>query len=331
MQRLPFAKVRRMHLLGVIATVLLATGMLPAAAIPIRIAYSSNPGSLPLLVAQQRGLFEAEGVTVDAVDCNTGKECLRLMLQGKAQLATVADLPIVLAAFDRQRFVVVATISTNSDDSKVVARRNSGIRRSTDLVGRRVGTLMGTSAQYALDTQLLFDGADPDGVSTVDLPVADLRSALISGRVDAIAVFQPFASDLARALDADAVVLGIHGVYIQTWNLVSLPSGSEREAAGLTAVLRALHRACEWISREPAAARALLQRASGMSAAMVESSWPTLTYDVVLKQSLLTTLEGQARWAQRREIVSGPAPNFLHFVDGRALRRVRPAAVTLVP
>lgn len=313
--------------------ILFCVGMLLAqlaTAADLLFAYASNPGSLPIYVAQERGLFAAEGVSVRAVECKFGRECLGLMLAGKAHIATVADLPVALAALAGTRLSVVATVNTNRDDTKIVAHRNSNIRRTQDLAGRRVGTVLRTTSQYALDAQLTLDGVDLASVQVVDLPLSELGSALQTRRVDAVAVFEPWAFEIARALGPDAVTMSSKRIYTQTWNLVMPPLTTPSEHTELAAVLRALRRACDWIASEPVQARALMRQRLGMSAELVDASWGSLTFRVDLTQSLLTTLEAEARWALRRGLATGSQPDFLRYIDASVLRSVHPGAVTLV-
>lgn len=308
---------------------LLGMVALTASATEVRFAFSPNPGSLPIYVAQLQGFFVAEGLTVKPVECPFGKACLRLLLDGQADFATTADLPLVLAAFAGERFAIVATLNTNRNDTKIVTRRSGAVKSTAELAGRTVATVFGTTAQYALESQLLFDGVNPTLVRKVDLPAAELRAALLSGQVDAVAIFEPLASASVAALGNDALVMNTGRTYTQTWNLVAAPTAKGSVADVRIPLLRALRKASDWIAGHPAEARALLQQHAGISADLVDSSWGPLGYEITLKQSLLITMEAQARWARRERMVDGPSPNFLRFIDASALRKLQPLAVTL--
>jgi len=308
----------------------LGLGVALAAQAEVRIAVGMQPGSLPIFVAEAQGYFAAEGVSVRRLDCAFGKICLRMALDGQAQLATVADLPIVLAAHAGQRFGVLATINTNRNDTKIVTRRGSGITRAADLAGRTVGLHVGTTAQFALDTLLVLDGVDPARVRTVDLQPSEGRERLLARTIDAAALFEPYAYEAARALGPDALVLGTGRIYTQTWNLVAAGGPAAPPApAEIDALLRALDRACAWIQRRPAEAKALLRERTGVDAGLVEAGWAALDYEVRLDQSLLALLEGQSRWAVRQGAVPPGMPNFLGHLQTAPLRRVRPARVTI--
>lgn len=312
-----------------IAQGVLGLAMVTMAHAEVRLAVGPQPGSLPIFVAEVQGYFAAEGVTVRTLICPFGKVCLRMVLDGQAEMGTVADLPIVLAANAGERFAVVSTISTNRNDTKLVTRRGSGIARATDLVSRTVGLHLGTTAQYALDSLLLLEGVDPARVKMVDLQPGEGRTRLLARTIDAAALFEPYAFEAAQALGAEAVVLRTSRIYNQTWNLVARSGPGAPAPAEIEAVLRALVRACDWIRRQPAEAKALLRERTRTDAELVETSWPTLDYEVRLDQSLLTTFEGQTRWAHRQGLVPAGMPNFLRYLQTAPLRRVRPERVTI--
>lgn len=286
--------------------------------------------NLPVVVAEAEGYFKAEGLALRIVDCSIGRLCLKQLLDGQAQLATVADSPIAFASLNSDRFVVLATITTNRNDSKIVARKSSGIRSPADLAGRRVGSFVGTSAHYFLDLVTLLAGVDPARLTVVNLAPDAAAAALVSGQVDALAVFEPYAQAAVRALGDDAQLLTNKRVYEQTWNIVAARGIAGARDRELQALLRALDRAERFIHDQPARAKALMRERSGLDEAAVERLWEDLTFKLTLEQSLLTTLEGQARWALRSGHASGRAPNYLERLHPGPLERVRPDAVTVV-
>jgi ABC-type nitrate/sulfonate/bicarbonate transport system substrate-binding protein len=289
------------------------------------------PLSLPIYVADAKGYFAQEGVKVRLRECAFGKVCLKELLEQRAMLATVADSPIVFASFDTDRFAIVATINTNRNDAKLIVRKSGHIRSALDLPGQRVGTFIGTSAHYMVDLLGLMSGIDPKSIDVVPLKPDDVLPRLRSGELDAVALFEPYGFQAVRALGADALVLSGARVYTQTWNVVIA-----REAVGIRdhdvqGLLRALDRAQKLIRDDPAQAKELMRTRLGLDAATISWIWPDLRFQLSLDQSLISTLEGQARWALRNGHVRGTVPNYMRYVHPTPLRRAKPEAVTLIP
>jgi ABC-type nitrate/sulfonate/bicarbonate transport system substrate-binding protein len=320
---------RRRLVRAIAVMVSLAGAGTVAASAPLAFAVARLPLSLPIYVAQANGYFEAENLQLRVDDCEIGRACLERLLAGQADLATAADSPIVLASLRGAKFSVIATIATSRRYSKLLTRRGSGIESVADLAGRRVGTFVGTSAQYFLDVTLVAGGVDPARVVLVPLQPQDAAHALATGRVDAVAVFEPFAFAAAKALGQETRLITGSSPHQETWNVVASPglAGSE---ADLEAFCRAIERAALFIAREPAKARSILRERLGLDEAAVDWVWPDITYAITLRQSLITGLEAQARWALRYGHATGTPPNYLDYVDSEPLRRVRPGAARIV-
>ena len=93
-------------------------------------------------------------------------------------VVTAAELVATLNSFARQDLAMIATISTSSHQIKLVGRRSAGIALPAQLAGKRVGTVLGSSAQYFLDSWLLFHNIDPQQVKVVGFPPEQLTAAL---------------------------------------------------------------------------------------------------------------------------------------------------------
>lgn len=307
--------------------------MLPAAAAQeLMLAVSRTVLSLPVYVAESQRYFADEGVAVRTRECVGGQRCIKFIFDGQAQLATVADPPVMFHSFARTDYAIIATFVTSVRDIKLVLRRSTGVETPAGLKGRRVGTVKGTSAHYFLDAFLLFNGLDPRQIELVSLQPEEIAAALKDGRIDAAAIWEPFAYRSLKALADDGRVLPSARIYTETFNLVAGRRLIAEREDDLVKVLRALQRAQQFIEQQPRQAQAILKERLQEDQAFIEATWTDVDYRMSLTQSLLSTLEGQARWALREGHVpaGGAVPGYLQFVEPAALRRAVPAAVTLV-
>ena len=305
--------------------------LLPAAADAadtLRIAASRAPVSLPLYVAQQRGFFADEHLDVVIADCIGGTRCLRQLLDDKADLATSSEMPVVLQAFAHSDVAIVATIVHASDNLKLIARKASGVTRSEQLDGRRLGVIAGTASQYELETHLLTVGIDPRHVTMVPLQAEETAAALQSGRIDAIAVWEPYGYAALRGADAVGLRLPLSGGYIESYNLVVRRSPSAARDDQLVRLLRAVERAEQFIQDRPGEAQAILREQLKLDQHFVDWVWAGLGFRMSLDQSLVSTMEGEVRWAQREgHVPGGVRPNVLTLIHAGPLKVVKPAAV----
>jgi len=313
--------------MGVLA---LALASAVARAEPLTLAVSPGPVTLPVYVAQARGFFKDEGLDLQLAECASGRECYQWLAEGRVDIATAAELQVAAGAAAHRDLAIVATISTSSYQIKLVARRSAQIAEAPQIRGKRVATVPGSSARYFLDNWLVFNDVDPAAVTLVGLSPDKLLPALESRSVDAIAIWEPLASAAALALGGDAVTFVSPRVYTQHFNLVSARPTLERRDADVTRLLRALQRAQRAIQADPAAANALLAARLHVAPAMAATVMEGQDYRVRLDQSLVTTMQSEARWAARDAGGARVNVDVLRAIAPAMLRRLDPSAVGLV-
>jgi NitT/TauT family transport system substrate-binding protein len=293
----------------------------------LTIAVSRTPLSLPLYVAESQGFFAAEGVQVTLKETVGGVRAMQDLGDDKTDLATTSDTTIVFNSFSRNDFAVLATFASSSKHIGIVVGKSAGYARPEQLAGKRIGTVVGSGGQFYSDSWLIFHGVDPKTTRSVSLQPETMATALAKGEVDAVAIWDPYRLDVLKTVPG-ATLLPNPGIYT-----VSLNLAAERKLMGsrdedLTRVLRALLRAEQFIGAEPAKAQALLRERLKLEQAYVDQVWPNYRYRLALEQSLLTTLESEARWArQEGHVRADRSPNFLSFIYSGPLRKVSPDRV----
>ena len=300
-----------------------------AHAAPLTLAVSSGPVSLPIYVAESNGYFKDEGLELRLRECASGRECHRWLVDGAVDVATAAELVVATDTGTRHDLAIIATISTSSYQIKLVARRSAQIAEAPQVRGKRIGTVLGSSAQYFLDNWLVFNDIDPRSVDIVGLAPDRIVRALQDRAVDAVAIWEPLASSAALALGGDAVTFASPRVYTQHFNLVSSRPVIEHRDADIARLLRALLRAQRAIQADPAAARALLATRLHLAPALVSAVVENQDYRVRLDQSLVTTMQGEARWAARAASGVHPGVDVLRATAPEPLLRDDATAVGL--
>lgn len=292
----------------------------------LTVAISRSPLSLPLMVAQDQNLFQKNNLKVNAIECLGGVKCLDLALEGKADVITCAEIPVVLNAFNRTDYSLIASIVSNRDDMRIVANAAKGVRKPADLIGKRLGVINKGTSQYYADLFLLFYQIDPARVTRVNLRAEDMFNALRDGRVDAISVWEPLGEMSLRENPRDYFVLKAPPIYAQTFNLVVLDSIKNQHQEDIQKLLKSVKQAIDLIHQNPAYSRQLLVKRLVIPMEVVDKVWPGFRYELSLRPSLLTTMRGQLNWAIDSGYATGPdqKPNLLDVIDPAPLRRFDP-------
>lgn len=296
------------------------------AAEPLVLALSRTPLSLPFLVAQKQGYFEAEGLPIKIVEVIGGHRSLQQVLDGRADLATCSEAVVMFNSFKRDDFAILATFVSSADDIKLIAHPDSGITKAKDLANKKIGTIVGAASHYYLTSLALLSGVDPKSLKVVSVEPENMAKVFKQREVDAVVSWQPFAYQAEQAVPgAQAIPDG--GFYTETFNLVvhrKLIGNRDDELARL---LRALARTEAFIADQPQQAKQLMRTWLQLEQTYVDWLWPRYRYGLSLGQSLLTTLESEARWARAEGLVSASrSPNYLNFIHAEPLRTIRPVA-----
>src|SRR5215467_6472662 len=122
-------------------------------------------GLLALFIAANE---EANGI--ELVPATNGRNAMAQLVSGTADAATGSETQALLNSVSDPRIRIVLTLAECR--YRIVARRSAGIRRLSDLRGRRVAATSNTSSQYYLSRML----------ATVHLADRDIQFVSLEGQ-----------------------------------------------------------------------------------------------------------------------------------------------------
>lgn len=323
----PDVRARLPGWIGLLA--LLVAAPWQALAAPLVVAVAQPPLFAPMQLAALEGHFAAEGLDVRIQPCINGRRCLQHLTDGEAQVATVADTPMMFSLHAGHRFDIVATFGASTRDTLMVVRTDRGIQAPADLAGKRVGVVRGTSAHYFASVFLLVSGVPRDAVRLVFLDPARGAEPLLRGEVDAAAFYLPTGPQALQQLGSrgrELTTLRAQSVMV---NLVAQPGLSQDT---LLRLLKAVQRSLTLMATQPARAHAVLAKAWQQDVRTVAEQLKAYEFRLTLDQNLLSSLEAQSRWAAREGLVepAAPPPDYLDLMRTGPLQALDPRAMTLV-
>ncbi len=227
----------------------------------LRVCTFAGASSLPLVVAQERGLFAAAGADVELVETRSSDELMQGLLDGTFGIVHAAPDNFI-AWRDRTGAGIVAWIGGASGPLLLMA--DPALQSLEDLRGRSVAVDAPTSGFVSVLRKLLRDaGVDPAEVTLDPIGATHLRAAALrEGRTPATMLTLPWSAAAIRdgfrpLADGRAAVPRLQG-----GTGGSLASWLDANADVADAYLRAVVAALTWLqlpeSREPA--RALVER-----------------------------------------------------------------------
>lgn len=287
-------------------------------------------GTCSVMVARDKGYFAGEGIRAIVQPYSSGKASMEAVLQGQAELGTVADIPIMFAGLNEQHVSVIATIFKTDRDHGIVGRRDLGVGTPANLKGKRIGVTFSTSGHFTLDAFLNRQLLSPSDVILRNYKPEDLPRALARGEVDAIASWEPFLTTAMKELGNNGIVFRGQDIYESLYSIAGMRDYVTRHPETIKRFLRALDNGTRDCSANPDAARQLVAGSVTRKPDEHGAAQP-YHFDVVLDQGLLLALEDEARWAIKNKMTTRTTiPNYLDYVYLNGLEAVKPDAVTII-
>ena len=307
----------------------------------IKIRFSTVPfiGEVPSYVAYHNGYFKEEGLDVTLTFNPGGWMSLKDLFEGKADIATVAELPIVYSCFDKKKytdfergdFYIIGDMIYSQDIQQVVARKDRGIRSAEDLKGKRIGVFRGTTLDFFMDAFFTDQRINYSDVKIVDMDVFKMTDAIVRGDVDAIFTWQPHVFNAQKKLGENAIILKSRLKYTTAWLIVVMQEYAEKYPQVLEKFLRAIVKAEHFIKQNPEEAMNIHARMSKTDREIVATLWNVVDFNLSLSEALLTTLDGEARWLIRKKIYDKKeVPNFMDHIYFDALEKVKPEGIQVI-
>lgn len=143
-----------------------------------------NPDHATLIIAGEKGFFEAQGLDVELIAPADPNDPPKLVAAGKADLAITYQPQLHMQVGEGLPLKRVATLIATPLNS-VVVLRDGPVKSLADLKGRKIGYSIG-----GFETALLKRMLEPHGVTLDDLTLINvnfsLSPSLLAGQVDAV-------------------------------------------------------------------------------------------------------------------------------------------------
>lgn len=284
----------------------------------VRLAVIPVLDTLPLYIAQEKGYFEAEGLTVELLPVTSPIERDQLIQIGEAD-AMVTDIPGV-AIFNETETRVQVVYTTrvaleNGPVFRILAPPGSEISSAADLAGVPIAVSEGTIIDYLTYRLLERAGVDAANIVTEAVPAIPVRfQLLMEGSIPAATLPDPLAQaaiQLGAVLVADDT--GLAEEALSQSVLVFTAPYIDANPETIAAFIRAWDAAVADLNADPEAYRALFLEVVNVPEVVQE------TYEVPpFPRGLITSeavWDDYIAWLLDLAIIED-APNYADSING---------------
>jgi NitT/TauT family transport system substrate-binding protein len=254
--------------------------------------------SFPLLAAAGK----VSGV--DLLPAPNGRNAMAQLVNSAADAATGSETQALLNSVSDPRIRIVLTLSECR--YRIIARRSAGIRRLSDLRGKKIAVTLNTSSHYYLYRMLTIAHLAERDIDLISLEGQEMPAALEKHSVDAVSIWEPHAENSLAALGNDAVVFENPAAYTERFNLNTRTDvlADPAKRAALRALMDEIERSSNQIRTHSAEMIPSLAPKIGYAERTVFSVWRQFTFPASLNDRLGPALDDVESWiaaSQKRQ------------------------------
>ena len=225
----------------------------------------------PFFVAQDKGYFKADGVTVDTIDAGKGATNVAVAVAGGVYQFGWVDLPSMIRfnAANPASPLLAVYVSFDESPLAVITRKAAGIRKPGDLDGKKIAGGPGTAVHDTISILLKAANAESAKINWVAVQPQLFGPMLKRGEVDGTGGFTnsniPAALELGFTLDDLFVIkYSDFGADMYGLALVTTKKFADENPQTVRGVVKALNQGTKDTIASPEKALAILKASDPM-------------------------------------------------------------------
>jgi NitT/TauT family transport system substrate-binding protein len=283
-----------------------------------------------MYIAEDQGFFTANGVRIIQKYYHTGTEAIEALLKDEVEIAGMSEVPFISKVFEKQKVSIYANVD-RLQYIYLIGRKDRGIKGVANLRGKRIGLPRRTIAEFYLGRFLELNGLSLKHVTLVNTVPSASVDAIISGSLDCVVVWNPFARQIIKEMADNATVLRVQSDQPAYAVAVAQNDWLTAHEEIIKRSLKAIAQAELYVINHPSEAKAIVQKRMNYDDAFMETVWSENQFSLSLDQSLITAMEDEARWMVKNKLTSErQIPDFLNYIYVDALKAVKPEAVSII-
>ncbi|HYC43900.1 MAG TPA: ABC transporter substrate-binding protein [Burkholderiales bacterium] len=235
-----------------------------------------------MYVAQEKGLFAREGLTVRLGEGAGAPAALGALLQGQEDAVLLPGI-FALTAISKGMPIKLIALYHPVTPMAYISKPEKPVRVPKDLEGKSIATAIGETGTTYLDTFCKKNGIDCGKITRVQVHAQARVATFIQGKVDVVSVYQTNDLPILREKEAGKfVVLEIdkNGMAVPGMALVSSDALIAKKPQTLKKLLKATGDAAIEAKKDPA----------GAAAAMMKN-WPSNPGESIVRAQVKATVD----------------------------------------
>ena len=281
-------------------------------------------------VAETRGYFKKNGLNVTLKKYDSGGAAVPALLKNETDLALASEFVLVNTIFKKGDVRTLGSID-KFENMFVIARRDQGIEKITDLRNRTIGVPEGTIADFYLGRYLNLHNMKLSDITFVNIRPDHSVEALAADNVDAVVTWHPYLDNMSDQYGDRLVVWPIQSSQLTYWNVVSRTNWADSHQDTIDRFLLSIAQAEEYNTNQPQETKKIVQNELNYTDQYMKAVWPDNQFALSLDQSLVLAMEDEGRWMIDNNLTGEKTiPDFRGYIYTRGLEEVKPESLNII-
>jgi len=234
------------------------------AAEKIKIGWVYAMANAPVLIAQQKKYFEAEGIDAEIISFRSGPVVHQALAAGELDMAYIGAPPVYHWYSRGLKSKILAKV--NYGHASVIVRKDSGINNLADLRNKKwAGVRKGSGMDVLLRGYVFREAAsmEPDkDARIIPMPPGNMGASVESKVVDGAFIWEPFTSQFVLRGKSKVIFTLNEELPNYPWYIImALPNTIATKQKAIKGVLRAHKKAVEFLNSSPTAGNDIIAKA----------------------------------------------------------------------
>lgn len=265
-----------------------------------------SPAMGLVMVAEEEGFFDQNGVNVEIVEFTAGKFALQSFLGGSIDIAISGDVPVTLSSLQGNEFKVIGQVVEKTiNETRIVAKKIEGIDNPKDYFNSKkikLATSFGGGPEFFTYNFLKLHNIQD--VELISQKPEDMPAALSSGSIDAISIFDPFARVAELQMGDQAITFKAPEIYSELYVIDVMEKTINTKRELLKNFLKGLKEANQFMKKNPEKSKEIVIKYTKLDQQIIDDIWDNFVFDIVINDLFLEYSSAEAIWA----IESGKFP-----------------------
>jgi ABC-type nitrate/sulfonate/bicarbonate transport system substrate-binding protein len=260
----------------------------------------------PAIIAVKENRFQNEHIQVRSFDVNAGAVAKDAVVNGNADVAIVANAPLVIAASKGEDVIILGSVMFSDRLHAVVSRPSS------NPIPGDVGYVPGTSSEFFLRKVIAAEHLSPDLLShAVKLRPPGVQPAFTARSIQSGVIWEPFVSEMSRSKTSPFETLPnvrvnkYPGLYAFRFYLITSRSAWRAKRNSILAFVSTLRTVCGEIKAAPDDARERIEAIFGYRKGWLAPIWGDLDFSFTSDEAAMRQpLDADAQLAMDSGLIS---------------------------